>query len=161
MELSTLHKGKMEAKMEESRPELYYIAKFRVRKYRKGIVCGKVATVLELLNLRPLPSKPSLDIFLALLSFFRPFRYGKNDLSRSPGILFPGAPIVSMVVYVVVKIRSQIDGFGLMGADRFISRICGQLLWSFYHRITPSGLSYCNSSSAICQEVQQLKFAPQ
>ena len=25
-----------------------------------------------------------------------------------------------MVVYVVVKIRSQIDGFGLMGADHFL-----------------------------------------
>ena len=36
--------GKMEAKMEVSILELYYIAKFRVRKYRKGIVCGKVAS---------------------------------------------------------------------------------------------------------------------
>ena len=57
---------------------------------------------------------------MVILSFFRPFRYGKNDLSRSRGILSPGAPIVSMVVYVVVKIRSQIDGFGLMGADDFL-----------------------------------------
>ena len=60
-----------------------------------------------------------MNIFLVILPFFRPFRYGKNDLSRSRGILSPGAPIVSMVVYVVVKIRSQIDGFGLMGADDF------------------------------------------
>ena len=52
-------------------------------------------------------------------SFFRPFCYGKNDLSRSRGILSPGAPIVSMVAYVVVKIRSQIDGFGIRGADDF------------------------------------------
>ena len=51
--------------------------------------------------------KGDLNIFLVILSFFRPFRYGKNDLSRSRGILSPGAPIVSMVVYVVVKIRSQ------------------------------------------------------
>ena len=102
-----------------------------------------------------------LNIFLVILSFFRPFRYGKNDRSRSRGILSPGTPIVSMVVYVVVKIRSQIDGFGLVGADRFVSWICGQLVWSFYHRITLSESSYCNSSSAICQEVQQLKFAPQ
>ena len=35
-----------------------------------------------------------------------------------------------MVVYVVVKIRSQIDGFGLMGADRFILKIYGQPMWS-------------------------------
>ena len=102
-----------------------------------------------------------LNIFMVILSFFRPFRYGKNDRSHSRGILFPGAPIVSMVVYVVVKLRPQIEGFGLMGADRFISRICGQLLWSFYHRTYPPGLSYCNSSSACCQEVRQLKFAPQ
>jgi hypothetical protein len=34
--------SKMEAKV-EVKPELYYIAKFRVRKYRKGIVCGEVA----------------------------------------------------------------------------------------------------------------------
>ena len=61
---------------------------------------------------------------MVILSFFRHFRYGKNDLSRSRGILSPGAPIVSMVVYVVVyvvvKIRSQIDGFGLGGADDFL-----------------------------------------
>ena len=31
------------SKREVSKPELYYIAKFRVREYRKGIVCGKVA----------------------------------------------------------------------------------------------------------------------
>ena len=55
-----------------------------------------------------------MNIFLVILSFFRPFRYGKNDLSRSRGILSPGAPNVSMVVYVVVKIRSLIDGFGLV-----------------------------------------------
>ena len=61
-----------------------------------------------------------LNIFMVILSFFRPFRYGKNDRWRSRGILSPGAPIVSMVVYVVVKIRSQIDGFGLMGADIFL-----------------------------------------
>ena len=64
--------------------------------------------------------KGDLNIFLVILSFFIPFRYGKNDLSRSRGILSPGAPIVSMVVYVVVKIRSQIDGFGLMGVDIFL-----------------------------------------
>ena len=64
--------------------------------------------------------KCDLNIFIVILSFFRPFRYGKNDLSRSRGILSPGAPIVSMVVYVVVKVRSQIDGFGLMGADDFL-----------------------------------------
>ena len=64
--------------------------------------------------------KGDLNIFLVILSFFRPLRYGKNDLSRSRGILFPGAPIVSMVVYVVVKIRSQIDGFGIRGADDFL-----------------------------------------
>ena len=74
--------------------------------------------------------KGDLNIFLVILSFFRPFRYGKNDLSRSRDILSPGAPIVSMVVYVVVKIRSQIDGFGLMGADRFILNIYGQPMWS-------------------------------
>ena len=102
-----------------------------------------------------------LNIFLVILSFFRPFRYGKNDLSRSRGILSPGAPVVSMVVYVVVKIRSQIEGFGLVGADCFISRICGQLLWSFYYRIHLPGLSYCNSFSTVCQEVKRLKFAPQ
>jgi hypothetical protein len=61
-----------------------------------------------------------LNIFLVILSFFRPFRYGKKDLSRSRGILSPGAPIVSMVVYLVVKIRSQTDGFGIMGADDFL-----------------------------------------
>ena len=60
--------------------------------------------------------KGDLNIFLVILSFFRPFRYGKNDLSRSRGILSPGAPIVSMVAYVVVKIRSQIDGFSLIGS---------------------------------------------
>ena len=64
--------------------------------------------------------KGDLNIFLVILYFFRPFRYGKNDLSRSRGILSPGAPIVSMVVYVVVKIRSQIDGFGIRGADDFL-----------------------------------------
>ena len=47
--------------------------------------------------------KGDLNIFMVLLSFFRPFRYGKNDLSRSRDILSPGAPIVSMVVYVVVR----------------------------------------------------------
>lgn len=60
--------------------------------------------------------KGDLNIFMVILSFFRPFRYGKNDLSRSRGILSPRAPIVSMVVYVVVKIRSQIDGFCLIGS---------------------------------------------
>ena len=35
--------SKMEAKMEVSILELYYIAKFRVREYRKGFICGKVA----------------------------------------------------------------------------------------------------------------------
>ena len=56
-------------------------------------------------SLRGTPDHPKgdLNIFLVILSFFRPFRYGKNDLSRSRGILFPGAPIVSMVVYVVIK----------------------------------------------------------
>ena len=104
--------------------------------------------------------KRGLNIFLVILSFFRPFRYGKNDLSRSRGILSPGAPIVSMVAYVVVKIRSQIDGFGLMGADDFLLRsvvnLCGRS-----RSFSPSGSSYFNSSSAICQEIQQLKFAPQ
>ena len=38
-----------------------------------------------------------MNIFMVILYFFRPFRYGKNDLSRSRGILSPGAPIVSMV----------------------------------------------------------------
>ena len=57
--------SKMEAKMEVSILELYYIAKFRVRKYRKGIVCGKVATVLELLNLRPHgPEDPNEPFFI-------------------------------------------------------------------------------------------------
>ena len=60
-----------------------------------------------------------LNIFLVILSFFRPFRYGKNDLSRFRGILSLGAPIVSMVVYVVVKVRSQIDGFGLIWSGLF------------------------------------------
>ena len=105
--------------------------------------------------------KRDLNIFMVILSFFRHFRYGKNDLSRSRGILSPCAPVASMVVYVVVKIRSQIDGFGLIRSGWFFIKISGQLLWSFYHRIPPSGLSHCNSSSAICQEVQQLKFAPQ
>ena len=104
--------------------------------------------------------KVDLNIFLVILSFFRPFRYGKNGLSCSRGILSPGAPIVSMVAYVVVKIRSQIDGFGLMGADDFLLRSvvnrCGRS-----HSFSLSGLSYCNSSSAVCQEIQQLKFAPQ
>ena len=71
-----------------------------------------------------------MNIFLVILSFFRRFRYGKNDLSRSRGILSPGAPIVSMVVYVVVKIRSQIDGFGLIGSGSFFIKICGQSMWS-------------------------------
>ena len=74
--------------------------------------------------------KGYLNIFMGLLSFFRPFRYGKNDLSRSRGILSPGAPIVSMVVYVVVKIRSQIDGFGLIGSGWFFIKISGQPMWS-------------------------------
>ena len=74
--------------------------------------------------------KGDLNIFLVILSFFRPFRYGKNDLSRSRGILSPGAPIVSMVVYVVVKIRSQIDGFGLIGGGWFFIKINGQRMWS-------------------------------
>ena len=43
MELPASQMRKMETKMEVSKPELYYIAKFRVRKYRKGIVCGIVA----------------------------------------------------------------------------------------------------------------------
>ena len=72
------------------------------------------------LTLRPLLPQGRLEHFSGHFIFFRPFRYGKNDLSRSRGILSPGAPIVSMVVYVVVKIRSQIDGFGLMGADNFL-----------------------------------------
>ena len=46
---------KMEAKMEVSKPESYYSTKSSFCKRKKGIVCGKVATVLELLNLRPLP----------------------------------------------------------------------------------------------------------
>ena len=37
---------KMETKMEVSILELYYIAKFRVRKYRKEIVCGIVVYCL-------------------------------------------------------------------------------------------------------------------
>ena len=48
-----------------------------------------------------------MNIFLVILYFFSHFLYGKNDLSRSRGILSPGVPVVSMVVYVVVKIRSQ------------------------------------------------------
>ena len=64
--------------------------------------------------------KGDLNIFLVILSFFRPFRYGKNDHSRSSGILSPGTPIVSMVAYVVVKIRSQIDGFSLIGSGWFL-----------------------------------------
>ena len=74
--------------------------------------------------------KGDLNIFLVLLSFFRPFRYGKNDLSRSRGILSPGTPVASMVVYVVVKIRSQIDGFGLIGSGWFFIKISGQQMWS-------------------------------
>ena len=74
--------------------------------------------------------KGDLNIFMVILSFFRPFRYGKNDLSRSRGILSPGAPSVSMVVYVVVKIRSQIDGFGLIGSGWFFIKISGQRMWS-------------------------------
>ena len=65
--------------------------------------------------------KGDLNIFMVILSFFSAFRYGKNDLSRSRGILSPGTPIVSMVAYVVVKIRSPIDGINLMGADIFYS----------------------------------------
>ena len=74
--------------------------------------------------------KGDLNIFLVILSFFRPFRYGKNDLSRSRGILSPGTPIMSMVVYVVVKIRSQIDGFSLIGSGWFFIKISGQHMWS-------------------------------
>ena len=48
-------------------------------------------------------SEGDLNIFVVILSFFRHFRYGKNDLSRSRGILSLGAPIVSMVAYVVVR----------------------------------------------------------
>jgi hypothetical protein len=40
---------------------------------------------------------------------------GREDLH-----LWSLPPIVSMVVYVVVKSRSQTDGFGLMGADDFL-----------------------------------------
>ena len=74
--------------------------------------------------------KGDLNIFLDILSFFRPFHYGKNDLLRSRGILSPGAPIVSMVAYVVVKIRSQIDGFGIIGSGLFFVKIHGQQMWS-------------------------------
>lgn len=74
--------------------------------------------------------KGDLNIFLVILSFFRPFRYGKNDLSRSRGILSLGTPVASMVAYVVVKIRSQIDGFGLIGSGLFFIKNYGQPMWS-------------------------------
>ena len=74
--------------------------------------------------------KRGWNIFLGILYFFRPFRYGKNDLSRSRGILSPGAPIVSMVAYVVVKIHSKIDGFSLIGSGWFFIKISGQTMWS-------------------------------
>jgi hypothetical protein len=66
--------------------------------------------VFETENLRPCGlyhHKGDLNIFPIILSFFRPFHYGKNDLSRSRVNLSPGAPIVSMVVYVVVKINAK------------------------------------------------------
>ena len=59
-------------------------------------------------------------------SIFRHFRYGKNDRSRSRGILSPGALIVSMVVYVVVKIRSPFDVVKHQGSGSFYLR----QLWS-------------------------------
>ena len=44
MEPSTSYKGKMKAKMEVSKPELYYSVILCICEHQKGIVCGKVAT---------------------------------------------------------------------------------------------------------------------
>ena len=81
--------------------------------------------------------KGDLNIFLVILSFFRLLRYGKNDLSRSRGILSPGAPIVSMVVYVVVKIRSQIDGLAswerIVLFQGLVVNWCGRFLTESAH----------------------------
>ena len=71
-----------------------------------------------------------LNIFLVILSFFRHFRYGKNDLSRSRGILSPGAPIVSMVVYVVVKNPLPNRWLRPHGSGWFFIVISGQPMWS-------------------------------
>ena len=88
-----------------------------------------MAQLVKCLHLGSLIPQGRLEHFLVILSFFRQFRYGKNDLSRSRGILSPGDPIVSMVAYVVVKIRSQIDGFGLIGSGLFCKNH-GQQMWS-------------------------------
>ena len=96
----------------------------------KIIRCQRRGTVVNSWTCGLYHPKGDLNIFLVILSFFRPFRYGKKDLSHSRGILSPGAPIVSMVAYVVVKIRSQIDGFGLIGSGSFFVKISGQRMWS-------------------------------
>ena len=47
MEPSTSYKGKMKAKMEVSKSELYYTTKQSFRKRQKGIVCGTVAKFFD------------------------------------------------------------------------------------------------------------------
>ncbi len=75
-------------------PVLHWTHSFSIRKDR---------TTIGVIGLELYYPKRDLNIFPVILFFFRPFRYGKNALSRSRGTLSPGASSLFMVVYVVKK----------------------------------------------------------
>ena len=70
----------------------------------------------------------------------------------------PGSPVLKVVKHVVIKSAPDLMWSSIKGADHFIFDDCGQIMWSVSIGFRHLRLSYCNSSSASCQEFWRIKI---
>ena len=83
------------------------------------------------LNLRPLPPQAKGCSFLRDMASNTCFFVRKNWYKVRCVLLPPGSPVLKVVKYVVVKIRSHLMWSSIKGADNFLYGNCGQIMWSF------------------------------
>ena len=118
---------------------------------------GRVWSEWQDLNLRPLPPQAKGDGFLRDIASNTCFFVRKNWYKVRRVLLSPGSPVLKVVKHVVIKSAPNLMWSGIKGADNFLYGNCGQSMWSVSIGFRHLRLSYCNSSSASCQEVSGIK----
>ena len=96
--------------------------------------CGAVG---QRMNLQPLPPQATRYSFLRDIASNTCFLVRKDCYKVHYVLLSPRSPVLKVVKYVVVKIRSHLMWSSIKGADRFICGNCGQIMWSFSSDFRP------------------------